>query len=996
MAVESGRAVFIRYTRNGVSRRGSGLRLGGCFVLTADHCVNGTGHVLVIEGREYPATVHVRSGTGLVDVAVLVAPTLPDLPAVGFALVNREHALVIDGCQSLGYPSWKGTPELPELAQPQGSVPTAEGRLPTQEAQVELLSFKIHDGQVTGHPVPDGPLDAPTSVWAGMSGSAVLTADGIVIGVVRSHAFSEGGQSLTITPLDAIRTLPQQTAELFWAAMGVNDPDSLPRLPLPQESISRSEAAREVAELLRIREDRPLRAAELSAENESVDRAPTLELLAPPLSHRFVRRDALNSAVKRILDTGTAAILVGLSGCGKTQLAAHLFRDLALPYRNRWWIRATDLDTLSGDLAELAPQLAIQVQPNAPVAITARRVVQALEATDSWLLIIDDAKGVSDEVGFLPRSGGHLIITTQNAGWGILGRRLRIPQFSTSESLQILDGGCNPTSPVDMESFHEIHELAVGHPLVIAQAASYMSATGLPPSRYATLLRERRSELIARGEDPNHANLRSSVQLALSALPVDAIDLLHTLSQLASAPFGVFALLDSDNILDVFNDELRVEDALAALRTYSLIERDEMVVSLHDLVKVVVKAVQDDSQRRRSLASALLMLLAHIPERPDHPEARKSMGWMVPHLLEIVDSPLLEQGELRQLGIMITNRVAIYLQSTGELQEARSLLERLVVDDISEITDFEEMAGLGTTLNNLGTVLGEIGDRQGAEHTLRQSLELKERSLPAGALAVGISLAALAVAVDNNGRADEAEELHQRALEIYRRHGDASHIADTLNDLANLYNRRGELIPAREFLQEAIQLTADSPSAWPELIRAYLQISQVQLELGEVSAAARCARRAVDIARSHPGTDLLGMALHVRGSLMIHLGNVVLGLRLLQEAVEAFETEGYTTSLEYARTLGDFGAAQVRYGSPSVALPFLEQSELLLRGQLAPNHISVIVARRMLGFALVRLGRSNDARALLSSAINEARATGDARHVADLEALLTQVNAGSA
>jgi hypothetical protein len=78
--VDTDRAVLIRYQRDGQPRRGSGLRIGGRFVLTADHCANGTDHRVVVGGQEFPvpATVHARSESAEVDVAVLLAPALPE------------------------------------------------------------------------------------------------------------------------------------------------------------------------------------------------------------------------------------------------------------------------------------------------------------------------------------------------------------------------------------------------------------------------------------------------------------------------------------------------------------------------------------------------------------------------------------------------------------------------------------------------------------------------------------------------------------------------------------------------------------------------------------------------------------------------------------------------------------------------------------------------------------------------------------------------------
>ena len=166
--MDPSRSVLIRYTRDDKYRRGPGLRVGGRFVLTADHCANGTGHRLVVGGQEYQATVHVRSNEEAVDVAILVAEDLPELESLRCALVNRGVDQDLEGCRALGFPSWKLNPlgdkdsATPVLARTRGTVPTAEGIDPYGKT-VELLSFKITDPEAQGRTVPRGELDQPTS-----------------------------------------------------------------------------------------------------------------------------------------------------------------------------------------------------------------------------------------------------------------------------------------------------------------------------------------------------------------------------------------------------------------------------------------------------------------------------------------------------------------------------------------------------------------------------------------------------------------------------------------------------------------------------------------------------------------------------------------------------------------------------------------------------------------------------------------------------------------
>ena len=103
MTLQTDRAVLLRYTRDGGARRGSGLRIGGTYVLTANHCANGTGHTVVADGRDYPATVALR-GQGDVDIAILSAPDLPVLPSLSCARVNTGIADQAQGLYDVGVP----------------------------------------------------------------------------------------------------------------------------------------------------------------------------------------------------------------------------------------------------------------------------------------------------------------------------------------------------------------------------------------------------------------------------------------------------------------------------------------------------------------------------------------------------------------------------------------------------------------------------------------------------------------------------------------------------------------------------------------------------------------------------------------------------------------------------------------------------------------------------------------------------------------------------
>lgn len=100
--------------------------------------------------------------------------------------------------------------------------------------------MKITDPEARIYPVPAGELE--TSLWAGMSGAAVVTTENFLIGVVRTHALPEGPRSLTVTPLEAINRLPENVASRLWRALGVTEnPTEWPRLPLTVTTVDGEE-----------------------------------------------------------------------------------------------------------------------------------------------------------------------------------------------------------------------------------------------------------------------------------------------------------------------------------------------------------------------------------------------------------------------------------------------------------------------------------------------------------------------------------------------------------------------------------------------------------------------------------------------------------------------------------------------------------------------------------------------------------------------------------
>ncbi|NWL26058.1 hypothetical protein DM794_03120 [Paenarthrobacter ureafaciens] len=229
--LETGRVVNITYQFNGQPRVGSGLLVGGSVVLTADHVAKGSGHeVLGLEGN-FPAKVLVRSGSATVDIALLSVDGAVNAPLLTFGRIDRQNLDVLHDCMAVGFPRFKAVSGGRIAVHTYGSIPTAEGlRAVTGKGLVPgYLALKVDSMPRDWPPITPG--DVETSQWAGMSGSAVLSATNDVIGVVRHHNPSEGPGSLALTPVEAIETLPKATREVFWSHLGLNGPEDFMLLP---------------------------------------------------------------------------------------------------------------------------------------------------------------------------------------------------------------------------------------------------------------------------------------------------------------------------------------------------------------------------------------------------------------------------------------------------------------------------------------------------------------------------------------------------------------------------------------------------------------------------------------------------------------------------------------------------------------------------------------------------------------------------------------------
>ncbi len=231
-------------------------------------------------------------------------------------------------------------------------------------------------------------------------------------------------------------------------------------------------------------------------------------------------------------DSGPRTVaLSGLGGAGKTSVAlAYAHRHLA-EVGVAWRFAAEDPTVLAAEFAELAAQLGARDDADTrdPVA----SVHGTLAAyPEQWLLIFDNASDRAAVERFLPPAGrGRVLVTSRNPSWPP-GQVLDVPVLGTEVAASFL---VTRTSDRGEQAATELAVELGGLPLALEQAAAYIQASGGNLTGYLESLRQRRPDMLARGEPTGYdSTVAATWALAFEKLEQSAPQAAGLLRLLAS------------------------------------------------------------------------------------------------------------------------------------------------------------------------------------------------------------------------------------------------------------------------------------------------------------------------------------------------------------------------------------------------------------------------------------------------------------------------------
>ena len=194
-------------------------------------------------------------------------------------------------------------------------------------------------------------------------------------------------------------------------------------------------------------------------------------------------------------------VLMGMRGCGKSQLASKLTQWCE---DHGWnlvaWINASSPASTKGDLSELANRLGVDTRDNPSEDQLIRRGFDYLESSDpsDRLIVFDNVESSEDLTDLVPRGVGLRVVATSRSrhGWKEQGwESVDVGVFPREESVAYL---LDATGSQDAEAADAVAGRLGDLPLAVAQAAATASNEEWTLRRYLERLEKYSSEQVIR------------------------------------------------------------------------------------------------------------------------------------------------------------------------------------------------------------------------------------------------------------------------------------------------------------------------------------------------------------------------------------------------------------------------------------------------------------------------------------------------------------------
>jgi tetratricopeptide (TPR) repeat protein len=635
----------------------------------------------------------------------------------------------------------------------------------------------------------------------------------------------------------------------------------------------------------------------------------------------FMGRDdaleAIEAAFKRDEARVAIAALHGMRGVGKTTLAAAYADQHRSDYRATWWLRAETEAGMRADLVALGIRLGwVGAGDTEEPAVEA--VMERLRNEgEGVLLIFDNAVDAGALKPYLPRGGGARVLVTSNAhAWRGVATAVETrvwPEKIGADYLIVRAG-----REAERTSAKALSRALEGLPLAHEQAGAFCERLHISFADYQKRFEAAPVRLL---DDTRHApteyhdgrtvakTFALAIEEAAKQHPA-AEPLIVYAALLAPEPIPLFLFAEAR---ETFGEPLAsmlagdgLDEAVAALRTFALIDREVMMVAsdpstatdairLHRLVREVAAARrvgEARNQLRRTLVAALAAVYPKDVYR--NPASWPRCAPLTSHVLANCETEMTDSAANAQCAELL-DKAGSYLQSRGAYSRARPLFERALA--IHEKVLGPEHLDTAASLNNLAGLLQDEDDLASARPLLERALAIVKKVFGPQHHMTAASLTNLARLLHAQGDLAGARPLSEDALVIREKELGAEHphTALSLNNLGGVLQDQGDLARALPMYKRALEITEKvlGPEH-PETGANLNGLASLLYAQGDLAGALPLYKRALEIAEKvlgpeHPETaaavNNLASVLHAQGELAGALALYERALTIVEKAL---------------------------------------------------------------------------------------------------------------
>jgi len=493
-------------------------------------------------------------------------------------------------------------------------------------------------------------------------------------------------------------------------------------------------------------------------------------------------------------DTPERTVLVGMRGCGKTQLAAALAKECE---DANWsliaWTNAVSRESIQSDLVELAKQLGIGTSDLPTQDEVIHRCLNHLQSVGpaDRLIVFDNVEDINHLTGLIPSGDGVRVVatTTNKVGWEDQGwNSIKVGVFDRNTSIEYL---LTVTNSDDREAADTLAERLGDLPVAVAQAAATARDKDLSLARYLNRLESRGEELLIRpiSGDEYTDDVATVLWMATEAA-VDSMK--NGTKEMARRQLGALALLAESGVPTRWLDPTIEQQDDWELQGTNPAEDEDAHDALTELIhRSIVQQSTDGS------TTMLHRLQAQVLRESWSEEEREQACESAVNLLGAVDIDKFRRSDTES-----RRRETLDL-----IEQLRTIVEQAYSHSLFEYDGVcSNLVKTMFAANNLGMSLELM--------TLKNALEVLKESIGPNHAVILIARSILAQSYQRSGHIEKAISMFEDLLETSRYSSEqgSTFTLELSNNLANAYREAGRNDEAILIYEELIEQTMSNPT----------------------------------------------------------------------------------------------------------------------------------------------------------------------------------------